>query len=690
MQLELLKDERNIHTDLMTLTEHKNIEEIYSFYIVKDCTEKDITKYNSSTFYKNCSVKLASDINIRGVVPFKFGYNQMNNRGLYIFLDNSLEQDGYVQKIEKDYSLYDEKPLATFEKISFKDIPEEKRAQLLLSAVNYINDENYQYTNDLWELLVPVEIDDAKNVCIKFVFKNDNDLGLYLKADVLTFTNYNEEYHANQPIYIFDKQVISRYNGQKEGRKLVKKAFPNSKQSIKFIDFQLPVNNPDGKNKEKIADQYSNSKAGVFAQVIKDFNEMYDGYLSIEQKEVPVTFLKSNYKKAESSREEGLQKLKELIPKIYIDYDDSIRDYSDVATIVKKTIINMEKKDGYNEEDIIIQKGISENKDVPVLRIVATPEIYEKAKVEDSYNLIDKAQLNVQHLNTKINPNKPSLDTENTELDKNPIRSAVTGLAIQMSVQNNKIDIFNNLDKFKGYTFFLPVLKVVEENNENDSNAENNKNKEKKRKEWTLDKVGFLHIGENKETFYITAEELLDAYILGGEDKRIKASLLDLYELLIKDETTDKNENKQPSFERFTYGVIKPDGHMFLVKPTDIGTQVDLLEFDNYYLNIYDKNLNKGDKVKGFRTNDNMYKLMPGLLHSAYFKTDEAYYYYSATWREALNSSIDKKPVLYKIPDPTLTDEDVADLIRLMDTPFAHNGNLSIVPYPIKVLRTIF
>ena len=165
-----------------------------------------------------------------------------------------------------------------------------------------------------------------------------------------------------------------------------------------------------------------------------------------------------------------------------------------------------------------------------------------------------------------------------------------------------------------------------------------------------------------------------------------------LYNLLAADEY-EKNEddNTTDVFERFTYGFIKPNKEIVLVKPTSIGSQVNFSEFDKLYYKIYNANLDKKDevKVKGFRSKSVMYNIMPALLNSSYFKTEQHYYYYSAWWRKDLKENIKTRPILYKTDGANISELEMQNLIKLMDHPFSNNGKLSIVPLPIKILRTI-
>lgn len=299
-----------IQTDLMSLKELCNLDKMFSFYRIRDCTAKEKQSYNNSTFFKHCSIQLARNKNIRGAISFRYTLD-LGYRGMYLFVDKEIEFQGIVSNLEKEYAIFNDKPLASFEKIRFHDIPEEKRAQLLLSSINYINNENYQYTNDLWELLIISEKTKKKLVCNKFEFKKDDDLGLYLHSEVQTFIAYDKKYHLQEPIYAFNGQIISRYNGQENVEKFVKKGVPNSRQSIKFIKFKIPINNiKNKKRKEDVLTKYLKTKTGALINVVKTFNEVYKGIVSLEQKNISSTYLESIHKRAKTSIKEGEKKLK--------------------------------------------------------------------------------------------------------------------------------------------------------------------------------------------------------------------------------------------------------------------------------------------------------------------------------------------------------------------------------------------
>lgn len=665
-----------IQTDLMSLKEHCNLDEIFSFYTIKDCTKYENMSYKNSTFFKQCSAKLANNNNIRGTVSFRHTL-ELGYRGMYIFVDKQIESQGIIYELEKEYATFNDQPLASFERIKFHNIPEEKRAQLLLSSINYINNENYQYTNDLWELLSISVKNKNKLVCNKFEFKKDADLGLYLNSEVQTFIAYNEKYHSQELIYAFDGQTISRYNGQADVEKFVKKGFPNEKQSIKFIKFKTPTNSSeDAKAKERILTKYLKTKTGALIDVIKSFNETYSGIASLEQKNICSTCLEPIHKRTKTSIAEGEKKLKEILPKIYIDYDDSIRNYQSVACSTKDAILKM---DGnlYKDEDIIVQKGSSESNDLPVLRIIAKPEVYTKEQVKDAYELIDK--LNVQHITTKTETNVALTNPKDEELDTNSIKNALISLAIQMCVKNNNLNLIHDFKNFKGYTFFLPVLKVLETTNKSD-----NTNKTT-RKQWVLDKINFFSI-DDKKCFSINIDVLAASSSLNNNYDFFDAPTL--YNLLAMEEREKNKETfSKDSFERFSYGFIKPNKEIVLIKPTRIGSQVNFSKFDKAYSDTY--NAETEGKVKGFRGEESMYDLMPALINSAYFKTENYYYYYSAWWRKDLRETLNTRPILYKTNSSNISELEIQNLIKLMDHPFSNNGKLSVVPLPIKILRTI-
>ena len=670
METNKIIQDYQIQTDLMSLKELCDLDEKFSFYRIRDCTRE--IKYKNSAFFKHCSNQLANNTNIRGKVSFKFS-KDLDCRGMYLFVDKEIEFQGIISDLEQKYAAFNGQPLAAFEKIKFYDIPEEKRAQLLLSSINYINNENYQYTNDLWELLAISEKSKNKLVCNKFEFKKDDDLGLYLRSEVQTFIAYDEKYHLQEQIYAFDGQIISRYNGQENVEKFVKKGVPDKKQSISFVKFRIPTNND-------ILIKYLKTKTGALIDVVKTFNEVYKGIVHLEQKNIFSTCLESIHKRAKTSIEEGDKKLKEIIPKIYIDYDDSIRDYQDIAYLVKKAILAIDE-DLYKDEDVVVQKGSSAFNDIPVLRIIGKAEIYAKEKIKDAYELVDK--LNVQHLTTDIDKNTVLNPQEENELDINLIKNSMISLAIQMSVKDNKLDLIHDFKDFKGYTFFLPVLKIEEDSKEND------KTSKKTRKKWFLNEIYFFSV-DDKKCFSISMTELAKFTKINNELNLFDASTL--YNLLAADEY-EKNEddNTTDVFERFTYGFIKPNKEIVLVKPTSIGSQVNFSEFDKLYYKIYNANLDKKDevKVKGFRSKSVMYNIMPALLNSSYFKTEQHYYYYSAWWRKDLKENIKTRPILYKTDGANISELEMQNLIKLMDHPFSNNGKLSIVPLPIKILRTI-
>jgi len=663
-----------IQTDLMSLKELCDLDKMFSFYRIRDCTAKEKQSYNNSTFFKHCSIQLARNKNIRGAISFRYTLD-LGYRGMYLFVDKEIEFQGIVSNLEKEYAIFNDKPLASFEKIRFHDIPEEKRAQLLLSSINYINNENYQYTNDLWELLIISEKTKKKLVCNKFEFKKDDDLGLYLHSEVQTFIAYDKKYHLQEPIYAFNGQIISRYNGQENVEKFVKKGVPNSRQSIKFIKFKIPINNiKNKKRKEDVLTKYLKTKTGALINVVKTFNEVYKGIVSLEQKNISSTYLESIHKRAKTSIKEGEKKLKEIIPKIYIDYDDSITNYQDIAYLVKDTILAIDK-DLYKNEDIIVQKGSSATNDAPVLRIIGKPEIYAQKNIKDAYELVDK--LNVQHLTTDLTTNIDENTIINNQLDKNLIKNSMISLAIQMSVKNDKLDLICDFKDFKGYTFFLPILKV----------EENNENSNKTRQKWVLEEIYFFSV-DDKKCFSISIEDLATCTITNNDYNFFDASTL--YNLLL---TEEREKNEEPftkdSFERFTYGFINPNKEIILVKPTSIGTQVNFSKFDKAYSDIYNANLNENDDVKGFRSEKAMHDLMPSLINSSYFKTEEHYYYYSALWRKDPAEALSARPILYKTNSANISELEIQNLIKLMDHPFSNNGKLSIVPLPIKILRTI-
>ena len=406
------------------------------------------------------------------------------------------------------------------------------------------------------------------------------------------------------------------------------------------------------------------------------FKEAYSDVATLEQRVVDdTTFVESNLS-VNNVNELSEYMIHKTIPNFYIDYDTSIKDLKPKAEELKEQIIEQFGYLGYTTNDVIVEKGSCKQKEQPVVKIICAPEDYQDSNTNDAYNDVSKEQLNIQHIIESNITFKKANEKEDKKKSsgKEAIRSTLTSLSIQMGVSKGDCDYFGNLKELEGFTFFVPQYEEIEDDEENKE-----KSKKTTRKKYRLVSVYFLKVlSEGKlEIFTYNATEL-------------KVKLLEVYLLL--SQSNNEDEETGEKFRRFTYGIIPPSKKPLLSQPTEIGTSIPLEEFDSKHTEIskIKKETGRLPAGTGFRSEEVRKTTLRSVTDAAYFEKGGTLYYFCAGGRsKGIKENLKRRPLIHRIDKNNLTEEEIFLLMKSMGTPYSKSGELSIVPYPVKILRTL-
>ena len=92
----------------------------------------------------------------------------------------------------------------------------------------------------------------------------------------------------------------------------------------------------------------------------------------------------------------------------------------------------------------------------------------------------------------------------------------------------------------------------------------------------------------------------------------------------------------------------------------------------------------------GFRSEEVRKTTLRSVTDAAYFEKNDALYYFCAGGRsKGIKENLKRRPLIHRIDKNNLTEEEIFLLMKSMGTPYSKSGELSIVPYPVKILRTL-
>lgn len=661
-------------TNAVNIEVQPEIDDAFDFYeIIDNTTYKGETYYNTE-FFKKIARPIQSHIDVRSCVFLKRNPQTRNvNTRIAIMTDKGLYDT--IKALEKDINEEAGNKIVTIQRVSYEEIlyicGELKFYQLLLNGITYYKGKKIVRTNDGWSLL---EYNSSKTITRKdpntqeekeikallfndFTIQTDEKFGTLLVNSVKTFTSFDKDYYDKEKLsyptlYELKGAQIKVYKDK--SKKLpkdlyVNRGLGNSKQIMTFLSLAVSES------------RYRKTKSGKTGEIIALFNETYNGFAHIKLNPInSVNYLESHISTTNFNKlsEELLQT---ELPVIYIDYDDSFEKCATTAETIKNTILLLNDA-GFKEENVIIQKGISlTEKDIPIVRVVASKEDYKDSF--DAYNEVSKEQLNVQHI-----------IADGNEVSKAAVRNTLISLAIQMGVKNKRVNTFGDVERFDGFTFFVPLYKTIED----ESEEENNRKKRAKRELKRIDCIKFKD--GNFEIININEGDLLDFD---------NAEYNNLYNAILKTEI-DCDDSDKDEYYRFSWGMILPNGDCHIVTSTRINTNIDIAAFEKKLVKLKEVGQSKNNgEGGGLRSEENRKKLFNSLIDSGYTKIDDNYYYYSHYRAKGVAQNITRAPNLHKIEGVKFDDSIMEKLLISMSMPYNKNGELSVAPYPVKILRTL-
>lgn len=661
-------------TNAVNIEVNPEIDDKFDFYEIIDNTAYKGETYYNTEFFEKIARPIQSHVDVRSCVFLKRNPQTRNvNTRIAIMTDKGL--DSAIKTLEKDINEEAGNKIVTIRRVSYEEIlyicGELKFYQLLLNGITYYKGKKIVITNDGWSLL---EYNSSKTITRKdpntqeekeikillfndFTIQNDEKFGTLLINSVKTFTSFDKDYYDKKKppyptLYELKGAQIKVYNDK--SKKLpkdlyVNRGLGNSKQIITFLSLAASES------------RYKKTKSGKTGEIIALFNETYNGLAHIKLNPInSVNYLESHISTTNFNKlsEELLQT---ELPVIYIDYDGSFEKCATTAETIKNAILSLNDA-GFKEENVIIQKGISlTEKDIPIVRVVASKEDYKDSF--DAYNEVSKEQLNVQHI-----------IADGNEVSKAAVRNTLISLAIQMGVKNKSVNTFGDVERFDGFTFFVPLYETIED----ESEEENSRKKRTKRELKRIDCIKFKD--GNFEIININEGDLLDF------DNTEYDSL---YNAILKTEI-DCEDSDKDEYYRFSWGMILPNGDCYIVTSTRINTNADIAAFEKKLVKLQEVGQSKNNgEGGGLRSEENRKKLFNSLIDSGYTKIDDNYYYYSHYRAKGVAQNITRAPNLHKIEGAKFDDSIMEKLLISMSMPYNKNGELSVAPYPVKILRTL-
>ena len=241
------KGEYPLFTDLITFTKNKKFDEKFEIFLVKD-EGNEKGNWEKRKFTNDVLYPLAENPNVRSVLSFRKDYD-LNCRGAFILINkgtNSGELKEFVEKQNKENG----KTIASIQQMSSDELKDGQLLQLMINGVHYLNDERFQYSNELFSLITLNEISRNKEskqiVALKFnsfSVKDIPNLGLAIVDNVVTYRPSSDD--SSKTKYYLDGRKLTRwFKGtkktidQKKTTFFEKRGFEKSKNIIPFCTFK--------------------------------------------------------------------------------------------------------------------------------------------------------------------------------------------------------------------------------------------------------------------------------------------------------------------------------------------------------------------------------------------------------------------------------------------------------------------
>ena len=351
------KGEYPLFTDLITFTKNKKFDEKFEIFLVKD-EGNEKGNWEKRKFTNDVLYPLAENPNVRSVLSFRKDYD-LNCRGAFILINkgtNSGELKEFVEKQNKENG----KTIASIQQMSSDELKDAQLLQLMINGVHYLNDERFQYSNELFSLIILNEISRNKEnkqiVALKFnsfSVKDIPNLGLAIVDNVVTYRPSSDD--SSKTKYYLDGRKLTRwFKGtkksidQKKTTFFEKRGFEKSKNIIPFCTFK-----PSSASYQKV-------KINALFNLFHSFKEAYSDVATLEQRVVDdATFVESNLS-VNNVNELSEYMIHKTIPNLYIDYDTSIKDLKPKAEELKEQIIQNQKKQLNNYKLVNVEKKFLE------------------------------------------------------------------------------------------------------------------------------------------------------------------------------------------------------------------------------------------------------------------------------------------------------------------------------------------
>lgn len=423
------------------------------------------------------------------------------------------------------------------------------------------------------------------------------------------------------------------------------------KSNIPFLDFSN-------------LDEFKNSKIGILSDVLDNINEKLSNYLSFEFKEVEANNV------VRHSNTFDYSKLNESIFLI-----DGIKDESsnEHLEIIKQEIESLIP----NSQTKIAKK---ENKTGYSVKLIHNKRFYQKYEQKDPY----KPSNNIQHItfeDFKLN-------------SKASIKAIIKELAIKKDISNNKISIIN-WSKFNYNNKWVFGIR----HNEGFYFL-------------TIESDGELHFEKFESDLFNQNEydELCDVF--GNENNT---------EFIVKDDIGNINTVKRtnnftiPEFEIINDTLKKENAKINITKDLALTlineifetgkaqefkskvNQIEIWSKENLlncFKNRNDKKVfvekvkeETGEVLKSYFRDKSRYELLDSQLDIHSFQENESNFYFVGVKGKGIQQTISRASVIRKIETFGKSEYIFDKLLPLMNVDFVRNGDLTVLPFPIKYLR---
>ncbi len=640
-----------------------NINNIFcSFSIVKFTTSENYIKYGALVLDE-----VALSLKARSIV-FEFG------KSFYALFDKKIidkvDLSKQLEKIENGDSL-------SFKILDSKEIellPHHTLAQLLINSISNPKHNRLSFNNLTGKLYLfnpyyfNISNKNNQEQIFKIVALELNiSRDLFFQLDVKTFSCIllqKQMVFGNRKINEYPKYTFvhstktlrrvlnsEKLNGENQYiLKQTSKRGKLEKSNIPFLNFQN-------------IDEFNNSKIGMFNSILLSIKEKLSDYLKIEI--LPINIEKT----IRYSTEFKINDFQENVTLI-----DLAKDSTETITKVQKELKNIIPKSKVKIGKRINTSGYN-------LKLVHNKAFYEKYQIKDPY----KADHLSQHL---------TIEDFKTN-SKASLKALISESIIKNDITNNKISIVD----WKKYNY-------------QDKWIFGNKINEH---------IYFLTIYPNGTLNF----EEFESDLFKQDEYNMLCKIFDdnsMIEFIVKDDLGNINAIKRtnnytiPKF-RFIYDILKSESEKLKLSKSEAikylrdviqGTEKQCIieqrisSVENWnkesLLSCFDNRNDKklfsekiknetGEILKSYLRDKTRYEILDSQLDIHLLKNENRIFYYVGEKGEGIQQQIIRASVIREI-EPQKDSELIFDkLLPLMNVDFVKNGNLTVMPFPLKYLR---